>query len=120
MRGVGVQGRQQPRPFQNQADPRVAPTVNPPTVTLGQAKPTLQIEMIPDRFILRFAHEQAGQEAEHHRRHPVADRIFGRLEFETVQSRKSSDSRGGSPMLKTTRKRSTFVPTLSDPVSSRE
>ena len=55
-------------------------TVNPPLVTLGQAKPTLQIEIIPDRFILTLADEQAGQEAEHHRRHAVLDRILRRLE----------------------------------------
>ena len=58
----------------------MSPTVDPTFVALGQAKPTLQIEIIPNRFILLLAHEQAGQEAEHHRRHAVADRILGRLE----------------------------------------
>jgi hypothetical protein len=37
--------------------------------------------MIPDRFILLLAHEEAGEEAEHHRGHAVPDRIFGRLEL---------------------------------------
>ena len=49
----------QRRSLQDQSDPRVAMTVNPPLVTLGQAKPTLQIEIIPDRFILLLAHEEA-------------------------------------------------------------
>ena len=70
----------QRRPFLNDPNPRVAVTVDPPLVTLGQAEPPLQIEIVPDRFILLLADEQPGQEAEHHRRHPVADRILGRLE----------------------------------------
>src|SRR4051812_36401589 len=80
MRRVSVQRRQQRRPVQDQADPRVAMTVDPTLVTLGQAKPTLQLEIIPDRFILLLADEQAGEEAEHHRRHAVPDRILRRLE----------------------------------------
>ena len=59
----------------------MATTVDPTLVALRQAKPTLQIEIIPDPFVLLLADEQAGQEAEHHRRHPVADRILGRLEL---------------------------------------
>ena len=55
-------------------------TVNPPLVTLGQAKPALQIEVISDRFILPLADEQPVQEAEHDRGHAVADRILGPLE----------------------------------------
>ncbi len=80
MRRVSVQGRHQRWPVQDQPDPRVAMAVDPTLVSLGQAKPTLQIEIIPDRFILPLADEQAGDEAEHHRRHPVPDRILGRLE----------------------------------------
>lgn len=78
---MGVQGMHQRRSVQNQANPRVAVTVNPPLVTLGQAKPALQIEVIPDRFILLLADEKAVKEAEHHRGHAVADRILGRLEL---------------------------------------
>ena len=81
MRRVRVQGRHQRRARPDQADPRVAMTVDPTLVALRQAKPTLQIEIIPDRFVLLLADEQAGQEAEHHRRHAVADRILGRLEL---------------------------------------
>src|SRR3982751_2532965 len=70
----------QRRSVQDQPNPRVAMTVDPPLVTLRQAEPPLQIEIVPDRFILLLADEEAGQEAEHHRRHAVADRILGRLE----------------------------------------
>ena len=80
MRGVGIEGVDYRRAFENQADPGVAMTVNPPLVTLGQAKPSLQIEIIPDRFIRLLADEEPGKEAEHHRGHTVADRILSRLE----------------------------------------
>ena len=46
MGGVGIEGMNQGRTFENQADPGVAMTVNPPLVTLGQPKPPLQIEII--------------------------------------------------------------------------
>src|ERR1019366_888657 len=78
---VGVQGMHQRRSVQNQANPRVAMTVNPPFVTLGQAKPPLQIEVIPDRFVLLLADEKAGKEAEHYCGHAVTDRILGLLEL---------------------------------------
>src|SRR3954452_171782 len=80
MRRMSVQGMYQRRSVQNQANPRVPMTMNPSLVTLWQAKPPLQIEVVLDRFILLLADEQAGQEAEHHRGHAVADRIRGRLE----------------------------------------
>ena len=38
----------QRRPFLNDPNPRVAVTVNPPLVTLGQAEPPLQIEIVLD------------------------------------------------------------------------
>ncbi len=81
MRPVGIQRMHQCRTFLNDPHPGVAMAVDPPLVALGQAKPPLQIEIIPDRFILLLAHEQAGKEAEHRRRHPVPDRILGRLEL---------------------------------------
>ena len=80
MSRVRVQRGHQRRSVQNQANPRVAMAMNPTLVTLGQPKPTLHVQIILDRFILRVAHEQAGKEAEHQRGHPVADRILGRLE----------------------------------------
>src|SRR5688572_23491895 len=55
-------------------------TVDPPLVALGQAKPPLPIEIIPDRFRVLLPDEQAVQEAEHHRGHAVPNRIRGRLE----------------------------------------
>src|SRR6266496_2635318 len=81
MRGVSVQSMHQRRSLQDQPNPRVAMTVDPPLVTLGSAKPPLQIEIILDRFILLLADEEAGKEAEHHRGHRVADRILGPLEL---------------------------------------
>src|SRR4051794_28005989 len=75
-----VQRGHQRRPRLNQADPRVATAVDPTLVALRQAEPTLQVEVIPDLFVVLLADEQAGEEAEHHRRHPVADRVLGRLE----------------------------------------
>src|SRR3954452_1399830 len=80
MRRVSVQGMYQRRSVQDQPNPRVAMTVDPPLVTLRQAEPPLQIEIVLDRFILLLADEEAGQEAEHHRRYAEADRILGRLE----------------------------------------
>ncbi len=81
MRRVRVQGMDQRRALQNDPDPRVATAVDPSLVTLRQAEPTLQVEVIPDPFILLLAHEEAVDEAEHHRRHVVADRILGPLEL---------------------------------------
>src|SRR4051812_44466734 len=80
MRRVRVQRGHQRRTRLNQADTRVATTVDPTLVALRQAKPTLQIEVIPDRFLFLLADEQPVKEAEHHRRHAVPDRILGRLE----------------------------------------
>src|SRR5689334_5102062 len=80
MSGVRVQGMHHRRAFQNQANPCMTTTVNPPLMTLGQAEPPLQIKVVLDRLILLFADKQPGQEAEHHRGHAVADRVLGRLE----------------------------------------
>src|SRR3954451_19290095 len=80
MRRVGIQRRHQRRARLNQTDSRVATAVDPTLVALRQAEPTLQVEVIPDPLIVLLADEQAGQEAQHQRRHPVADRILGRLE----------------------------------------
>src|SRR6478609_3069376 len=70
----------QRRPFLNDPDPRVAVTVDSPLVTLGQAEPPLQIEIVPDRLELPFAHEQPGEEADHHPGHRRMDRIRTLLE----------------------------------------
>ena len=55
-------------------------TVNPPLVTLGQAEPSLKIEIVLDRFKLPLADEKAGEEAHHHRGHMQANRILSPLE----------------------------------------
>ena len=76
MRRVGVEGVHQRRSFLNDADPRMAVAVDPPLVTLGQAKPTLQIQVVADRFELAGADEQAGQEAGHHLDHLPVNRVL--------------------------------------------
>jgi hypothetical protein len=80
MRRMGVQGMHQRRTLHHQPDPRVATTVDPTLVALRQAKPPLQIEIVPDPFACLLADEQPGQEAEHQPGHAVPDRILGRLE----------------------------------------
>jgi hypothetical protein len=70
----------QRRSFLNDPNPGVAVTVNPPLVTLGQAEPPLQIEIVPDRLELPCAHEQPGDKADHHPGHRRADRILTLLE----------------------------------------
>jgi hypothetical protein len=78
---VGVQDLHQRRSRHHDPDPRVATTVAPPLGTLRQAKPTLQIKVLRGPFLLLRADEEAGKEAEHHRRHRVPDRILGLLEL---------------------------------------
>lgn len=80
MRRVGVRRQHQRRALQDQANPRVPMAVDPPLVALGPAKPSLQLEIIPDRFLPLLPNEQAVQEAEHHRGQAVPDRVLGRLE----------------------------------------
>ena len=59
---MSVQGRHQRRSVQDQPNPRVAMTVDPPLVTLGQAEPPLQVQVVPDRLVLPLADEQPGEE----------------------------------------------------------
>ncbi len=80
MRRVGIQGMHQRRAFQDDPDPRVAMTVDPPLVTLGQAEPTLQIQVVADLLERPRADEQPGKEAHHHRDHLLVDRVVGPLE----------------------------------------
>ena len=76
-----IQSMHQRGSFQHHPNPHVAMAVDPPLVTLRQSKPTLQIEIILDRFKRLLAHEEALKETEHHRGHVVTDRIFGLLEL---------------------------------------
>ena len=69
------------RPFLNDAYPRVAMTVDPTLVTLGQAKPSFQIEVVFEFLKLVLADEKAHEEANHHLRHVLANRIISLLEF---------------------------------------
>ena len=80
MRRVGVESRHQRGSFENEANPRVAMTVDPPLVALGQAKPALQIEVVPDLFKLALAHEKTGEKARHHLDHRTENRILRTLE----------------------------------------
>src|SRR5262249_34896963 len=80
MRCVCVQRMHQRRSLQNEANPRVAMSVDSSFMTLGQAKPPLEIEVVLDRFKLALADEKAGQKAHHHRGHLMANRILGTLE----------------------------------------
>src|SRR3954451_7163939 len=75
MRGMGVEGMHQRGPFQDDPNSRVAMAVDPPLVTLGQAKPTLQVEVVSDPFKLALAHDKAGEEARHHLDHLPVNRI---------------------------------------------
>jgi hypothetical protein len=80
MRRMGVESMHQRRSFLNDPDPRMAVAVDPPLVTLRQAKPTLQIQVVADRFELALTHEQAGEEARHHPDHLPVNRVLRPLE----------------------------------------
>src|SRR5215210_1646241 len=58
----------------------MATTVDPPLVTLGQAKPSLQIEIVADLLERGLADEKARDETDHHLGHLVVNRITGALE----------------------------------------
>jgi hypothetical protein len=77
---VCVQRMHQRRPFLNDPDPRMAVTVDPPLVTLGQAKPPLQIEIVPDEFKRALADEQAGEKTHHHADHLLVNGVLRTLE----------------------------------------
>ena len=55
-------------------------TVDPPLVALGQAEPTLQVQIVPDLLERALADEEARQEADHHHGHVAANRVLGPLE----------------------------------------
>lgn len=55
-------------------------TVNTPLVILGQAKPSLQIEIISDLFILAFADEKTGDKAFHYSEHMIVNKALRPLE----------------------------------------
>src|SRR3954470_9459207 len=80
VRRVCVQCGNQCRPVLHDADARVTMPMNPPLMTLGEAKPAFEIEIVPDLLELALTDEEAGQEADHDRGHVPANRILGLLE----------------------------------------
>ena len=81
MRRVCIQCVDHRRPFLNDANSCVAMTVDSPLVTLGQSKPSLQIEIVPEFLERVLADEKAGEEAHHHLGHVLVNRIISLLEF---------------------------------------
>lgn len=55
-------------------------TVDPPLMTLGQAKPALKIEIVLNLVKLPLANEKASEEAKHYRGHVLVNRILRPLE----------------------------------------
>ena len=81
MRDVRVQSMHQRWSLENNANPCVAMTVDPALVTLGQAKPTLQIKIVLELLKLASADKKSGEKANHHRGHVLPNRILSPLEL---------------------------------------
>jgi hypothetical protein len=64
----------------NDPNSSVAVTVNPPLVTLGQAKPALQVEIVVAILEFPLADEKSGEETDHDHDHLLMDGIIGTLE----------------------------------------
>src|SRR5215831_812218 len=77
---MDVQRMHQRGPLHNDTNPRVAVTVDTALVTLGEAKPALQVEVVAELFPLAFADEQASQKARHHLDHLLMYRLLRALE----------------------------------------
>jgi hypothetical protein len=77
---MGVQCMHQRRTLLDDPHPRVAMAVDPTLMTLGQAKPTLQIKVVLDLIHGVTAGEQPGLEPTHHPGHVLMDRIVVSLE----------------------------------------
>ena len=80
MRGVRVQRMYQRRSFENDSNPRMAMTMDSPLVALGQAKPSLQIEIVSNLLRLALDHEKAGEKAHHHLDNLLVSRVLLTLE----------------------------------------
>ena len=80
MRDVGIQRVHHRRPFLNDPNPRMATAVESPLVTLGQAEPPLQIEIVADPFERGLADKQTRNETDHDPGHPSVNRVTGTLE----------------------------------------
>jgi len=79
MRDMRIQGMDQRWSLQNDANPRVPMTVDVTLVTLRNAKPTLQIQIVIERRQGVCANEQTGHKARHHLRHFLVDRLLATL-----------------------------------------
>jgi len=77
---MGVQSMHQRRPLQHDPNPRVTMAVDATLVTLGYAKPTLQIEIVSDVLEDPWAHEEARHKAQHHLGHLLVNRLARTLE----------------------------------------
>jgi hypothetical protein len=62
MRQVRIQCVDRSRPFLNDAYPRMAMTVDPTLVTLGQAKPSFKIEVVFE-FLERVLADEKARES---------------------------------------------------------
>lgn len=72
---MGIQGQQQGGSFLHDSHPGMTMPVNPTLVTLGLAKPTLQIQVVSRQVRIITADEQPRLEAPHYRRHLPPDRV---------------------------------------------
>jgi hypothetical protein len=68
------------RAFLNDPNPRVAMSVDPPFVALGQAEPSLKVEIVADLLEPGLADKEAGDETDHDPGHLSVNRITGTLE----------------------------------------
>jgi hypothetical protein len=80
VRGMGIESVHQRRAFQDDPNSCVAMAVDPPFMTLGQAKPPLQIEIVSDRLELVHDHEKAGEKARHHLGHLLMNGVLCTLQ----------------------------------------
>jgi len=72
---VGVQRMHQCWPFLDNPHSRMAMAVNPTLMPLGQAEPTLEIEIVVDVIESVITSKEASTEAPHQTRHLFVDRI---------------------------------------------
>ena len=82
MRQVGIQGQQLCWTFLHDSHSGMTMPVNPTLVTLGLAKPSLQVQVVTRQVRIITADEQPRLEAPHHRRHLLPDRV--RLDSQAI------------------------------------
>jgi hypothetical protein len=72
-----VQGQRHGWSLLDDPNPGMFMAVDPSLMPLGDAKPALQIEIVPNLIHFIPAHEEAGLEAAHHLGHVFVERITG-------------------------------------------